>query len=77
MDLAESVAAGRREGLEAVRDRLADELESASGRDVASIARELRMTLADLDKLPDSREESAVDDLAARRRARRSHAAGQ
>lgn len=77
MDLPESVAAGRREGLEAIRDELAAALQGATGRDVASIARELRMTLADLDKLPDAREESAVDDLAARRRARRAQAAGQ
>lgn len=77
MGLPESVAAGRRQGLEAVRDRLAAELDEASGRDVASIGRELRMTLAELDQLPSGREESAVDDLAERRRTRRAQASGQ
>lgn len=67
----------RRTRLEAVRDRLTEELADASGRDVASISRELRLTLAELDGLPDMRKESAVDDLSARRQARRAAASGQ
>jgi hypothetical protein len=66
-----------RSRLEAVRDRLTEELNEASGRDVASIARELRLTLAELESLPDAREESPVDDLSARREARRAAASGQ
>jgi hypothetical protein len=70
------VTGSRQEALEGIRDRLAAELEDASGRDVASIARELRLTLAEIDGLPVKREESPVDDLAARR-AQRRQAAGQ
>jgi hypothetical protein len=70
------VTGSRHEALEGIRDRLAAELEDASGRDVASIARELRLTLAEIDGLPSKREESPVDDLAARRDRRR-QAAGQ
>jgi hypothetical protein len=77
MSLPEQVAAGRRPALEALRDRLAEELVTAFGRDVAPIARELRATLADLEAIPGGREESPVDDLAARRKARRDKAAGQ
>lgn len=70
------VTGSRQEALEGLRDRLAGELEAASGRDVASIARELRLTLAEIDGLPVKRGESPVDDLAARRDRRR-QAAGQ
>ncbi|WP_329187036.1 hypothetical protein [Actinacidiphila glaucinigra] len=66
----------RRLALEAIRDRLAKELHDAEGRDVATIAKELRTTIAELDALPGGKEASAVDDLTARRAARRSKAAG-
>lgn len=71
MSLPDDVATDQRTGLEAIRDRLAAELEDASGRDVASIARELRLTIAELESLPSKREESKVDDLTARRDRRR------
>lgn len=77
MSLPDQIAAGRRQALEALRDRLAEELVEAEGRDVAPIARELRATLADLETLPNGREESPVDDLAKRRQTRRRKAAGQ
>lgn len=71
MSLPEDVAADQRTALEAIRDRLAAELDDASGRDVASIARELRLTLAEIENLPSTREESKVDDLTSRRDRRR------
>lgn len=69
--LSDDVATDQRTALEAIRDRLALELEEAGGRDVASIARELRLTLAQIENLPSKREESKVDDLTARREQRR------
>jgi hypothetical protein len=71
MALRDDVAAGHRQALEALRDQLAAELEQAVGRDVASLSRELRATLAELEGLPVRGEESSVDDLASRREARR------
>jgi predicted transcriptional regulator len=71
VSLSEDVATDQRTALEAIRDRLAIELEEAGGRDVASIARELRLTLAEIENLPSKREESKVDDLTARREQRR------
>lgn len=71
MSLSDDVATDQRTALEAIRDRLALELEGAGGRDVASIARELRLTLAEIENLPSKREESKVDDLTARREQRR------
>lgn len=70
------VTGTRHAALEEIRDRLATELDDASGRDVASIARELRLTLAEIDSLPSKREESPVDDLKTRREQRRT-ATGQ
>lgn len=77
MPLPEDVAAGHRQALEAIRDRLAAELAAAEGRDVAPIARELRAVLGELQGLPSKREESPVDDLAEKRNERRRKAAGQ
>lgn len=75
--VADAVSGGdRRESLEALRDHLAAGLEEATGRDVASIARELRAVLAELDSLPVDREESHVDQLAEARANRRQNAAG-
>lgn len=66
----------RREALEAIRDKLATELESAEGKDAAPIAKELRAALQELDSLTDGGEASAVDDLTSRRQARRAEATG-
>jgi hypothetical protein len=57
-----------------VRDRLLSELQVAEGAAVASIAKELRATLTQLDGLLVDREASAVDDLARKRAARRADA---
>lgn len=70
------VEGDRRAALEAIRDKLAAELQDVTGRDAAAIAKELRATIAELDALPGGREVSKVDDLAARRAARRADAAG-
>jgi hypothetical protein len=66
----------RRKSLEAVRDRLAAELETAEGRDVASVAKELRETIRELDNLPLGEGVSGVDQLANRRASRRRRSAG-
>ncbi|MFF0295560.1 hypothetical protein ACFYST_06115 [Kitasatospora sp. NPDC004614] len=66
----------RRSALEAIRDHLARELESTEGPAAAVLSKELRATIAELDALPGGREADPVDDLSARRAARRSAAAG-
>lgn len=74
-DLVNAVESGdRREALEAIRDRLAAEMAGAEGRDAATIAKELRAVMTELDALPGG-EVSKLDDLAARRAARRADAA--
>ncbi|GAA2351722.1 hypothetical protein [Streptomyces carpaticus] len=76
-DVVDAAGSGnRRQLLEAVRDRLAEELLAAEGRDVAALAKELRATVAELESLPGGKEVSPLDDLAARRAARRAEAAG-
>lgn len=55
----------RRESLEAIRGRLAEELQRAEGRDVASLAKELRAVIAELDALPNPLEVDGVVDLRA------------
>lgn len=75
-DMTGAVAGGRRSALEAIRDKLAGELEDAEGRDAAPLAKELRAVINEIEKLPGGKEVSAVDDLSARRAARRADAAG-
>jgi hypothetical protein len=76
-DLAAVVRAGdKRRSLEAIRDRLASELVSAAGRDVAPIAKELQAVIDRIDRLPGGREVSRRDELAARRARRIADAAG-
>lgn len=60
-------------GLAATALALAAELDAAeTARDVAALGRELRAVLADIHRsTPEAREEDALDDLAARRAARR------
>lgn len=75
MGLPDVVAAGDRgDSLEAIRDRLAKELDEAEGRDVAPIAKELRAVIAEIYSLPRAKEGSKSDELAARRTARRAAA---
>jgi hypothetical protein len=67
----------RRTALEAVRDKLAAELDEATGRTAAVVAKELRATIAELEALPGGKEVSAVDEFTARREARRAEAQGR
>ncbi len=76
-DIVTMIAEGdRRSALEAIRDKLADEFQRSLGPDAARLAKELRSTIAELDALPGGKEVSTVDDLSARRAARRADAAG-
>jgi hypothetical protein len=70
---AEVASGDRGRALLALRDRLADELTSAEGAAVASLARQLVLVLGELDGIK-SPEVSARDDLASRRTARRAAA---
>jgi len=65
----------RRELLELLQRRLLDEFDSETGKDAAVISKELRAVTAELEALPTGRK-STVDDLAAKRAARRAEAAG-
>lgn len=66
----------RRETLIALRDHLASRLESASDRDAAALSLRLQSVLAELgDEV--AREGGSVDDLAAKRAARRAGAAAK
>lgn len=77
--LVEKAAEGdRRATLEALRDRLAGQIDSTdSGRDVAALGRLLADVLSQLDAIPDAAEVSRADEIAARRAARRAGAAGK
>lgn len=67
----------RRRTLEALRDHLADSLDAASPGVAAQLAGQLRQTLLDLDSLGEEGAPSPVDELIARRRARRAGNGGQ
>lgn len=83
MSLSEAVATGDlRTSLEAIRDHLADELEQGCAcvkcggsvsSPTAAIAKQLADVIARIERLP-TKEASAVDDLAAQRRRRKSGA---
>lgn len=74
--LSEHAATGdRRATLEALRNFLAAQLQIAE-RDIPALAKQLRDTIAELESLPNAKETSRVDELNARRSARRSKAAG-
>lgn len=74
MNLAEAVAArDHRAALQALADHLTGLLLAATPRDAAALARQLRDVLAELDAQP-AEEASPVDDLAAKRTARRAAA---
>lgn len=65
----------RRSVLVAMRALLAERLEVAPHSAVAQIARELRAVLAELDALGEERPSSSLDELLARREARRGESA--
>ena len=84
----EAAASGdRRRALEALRDRLAAEVERVADEgfcveckrgssSIAPVAKQLRDVLDALDAMPESEGSSVVDDLAARRAERKARAAG-
>lgn len=76
MSLTEAVASGDRvAALEAIRDRLAAELDAVEGRDAATVAKELRAVLDALNASEGGKgKESSSDDLAARRETKRAAA---
>ena len=65
----------KRTALEAIRAKLAAELATAEGKAAAALAKELRAVVNELHSMPGGREVSKVDDLRARREARRANAA--
>lgn len=77
--LAEITAAGdRRAALEAVRDRVAAELDTAEGRDVAALSKELRDVLRELDAMPGGEKVTKLDRISDELAAKRAeHAAGR
>ena len=66
-----------REALEAIRDRLTDELESVVGRDAATVAKELRACWSELEALPVADSKAPADEIARRRDLRRQKAVGE
>lgn len=73
MSVSEAAESGdRRRSLEALRASLAAAIESSEPRELASLAKQFREVLAELDELPEGQEASLVDDLTARRAGRRS-----
>lgn len=68
----------RRATLADLRKRLTAAFEATEDpRDLATLSKELRAVMAELDQLPGGEEADPVDDLAARRAARLANAAGQ
>ena len=73
MSLSSAADAGdRRKTLEELRRWLASAIEVCEPHQAAPLAKQLRETMAELDALPDGKEKSTSDDLAAKRAARRS-----
>jgi len=73
--LAEVVKTGTyREQLEALRDKLAADMDGVDSKVVAQVASQLRAVLKDIAALPDSKKVTAADDLRNRREARRAQA---
>lgn len=63
--------------LKAIAEKLTAELADSSGRDSATIAHELRNTLAELDRLAPAKGLSRIDELASRRAGRGPGAKGR
>ncbi len=71
-DLVNAALSGdKRATLIALRDRLAEEIETAGARDLAPLSRQLTEVLRQLDEVPDEKEVSAANDIANRRANRR------
>jgi hypothetical protein len=65
-----------RAALEALRDRLAAEIDCADGRTLAPLAKQFADVVQRISQLPAEEKGSTVDDIAARRAARIRKAAG-
>ena len=61
---------GREARLRAARDQLAEAMTEATPTTLPALAREYRITMAELDSLTTGEEESVVDQLAQRRSAK-------
>ena len=73
--LTRAAASGdRRAALEALRAHLAAAIEAADPEKIAPLAKQLRETVAEIEALPNAKEKSTSDDLAAKRSARRAAA---
>lgn len=69
--IAEAAATGdRRKTLEAMRDKLARDMDDAPAAVVAQIAGRLSAILTELDEMPDTEKRSTLDELVARRQNR-------
>jgi hypothetical protein len=69
--IAEAAATGdRRRTLEAMRDKLARDMDDAPAAVVAQIAGRLSAILTELDEMPDTEKRSTLDELVARRQNR-------
>lgn len=77
MSVRDSAASGDRlETLKALRDTLAGRIDGCeSGRDLAALSRQMTLVLAEIAELSPTDEVDVVDEIAARRNARRSGAA--
>lgn len=73
---AAAASGDQRQALEALRDRLARDLDVAPPQVSAQLAAQLRATLSELAALPAQETKSVVDVIAARREARRAAALG-
>jgi hypothetical protein len=73
MSLTQAAAGGdQRATLEALRNRLAADIDDCdSKRDLAALSKQMVDVLAAIAELPEGRETSAADEIAARRAARR------
>lgn len=70
-EIGEAAASGdRRAALEAMRDKLARDMDDAPAAVVAQIAGRLQAVLADLEALPPAKQRSQLDELAKRRKER-------
>lgn len=74
--LTDEVQRGRRAGLEALRDTLAESIVAAEVNARAPLARQLTIVLEQLDNLPGGEEANPVDELARKRTERRSGTQG-
>lgn len=71
-----AVSGDRLKTLQALRDKLAHEIDTCgSGRDLAALSRQMTLVLAEIAELAPTDEVDVVDEIAARRNARRSGAA--